>query len=242
MRCEVVRRLNPDELAGMTPDAINQVIQDTLLVDSFADQRANPVRYKGKKPAEYLERALFLCPKCNSLATLHSYNDRFFCSCGLNVRFNPLGFFEPVDPWSADRLSEDSFLETVAGWDAWQCQALDSMLGQTDDFGLTGQRPIFSDDGEILFNCERAARSTRLDEGRLEMFRDRLEFIGSHISRQIIPLDQIDRIIVHGAQVLQFATKQGQILEVRSKIPRSAYKYVVLHHLLQKQKGGAFMA
>jgi hypothetical protein len=208
-----------------------------LLVDSFADQRANPVRYKGKQPAEYLERALFLCPKCNSLASLHSCNDRFFCSCGLNVRFNALGFFEPADPWSADRLAEGVFLETVASWDAWQRQTLVSMLDQVNELGLSGQQPIVSDDGEILFNCERAAHSTRLDEGRLEMFNDRLEFTGSQIGRQVIPLDQIDRIIVHGAQVLQFATRLGQVLEVRSKTPRSAYKYVVLHHLLQKQKG-----
>ena len=234
------RRLEPDELAALSPEEINQIIEQSIFVDAYADQRSHPVCYRGKRLAEYLERALFVCPKCLSLATMSSLDDRFSCTCGLAVRFNKLGFFEPVDPWSAEQLADGKFLETVTAWDIWQRETLPDLLEQPQIVDLTGQQPVFTDDGEALVDCERAERSIALDHGRFELFSDRFEFNGPKIGKRVFPLENLDRVIVLGTQILQFSETGGHVYEIRSKKARSAYKYVILYYMLmQRNKGEA---
>jgi len=238
MQGRVVRQIEPDQLAEMTPEAINEIIRQDLSLDAFAEQRSDRrVRYHGKRLAEALERALFVCPKCGRLATLHSCEDRFFCSCGLAVRYDEFGFFQPDDPWTAQQQRDGAFLDTVAAWDDWQKQALIAMLDEPEKIDLTGNQPIFTDEGETLFNCVRARRSIKLGEGRLMLFADRLSFVIQQGLKEF-PLQQISRVIVHGPQTLQFTTTESQVFEFRSKSKRSAYKYVLLFNLLQQKRKG----
>jgi hypothetical protein len=236
----VVRVMEPDELNSLSVDEINCIITDSLFVDAFADQRAGqPVMYRGKKLAESLERVLFICPHCRGIDTLTSRDDHFRCSCGLDVRYNVYGFFEPVDPWSLEQRALGAFLESVAAWDDWQrsqlVQASDDPLDDLIDWA--GSRPIFLDQNQLLYDCVRGRRVALLDRGTLALYSDRLTFTGAHIQSSF-RLEEIARMIVFGPQNLSFNTQDGKILEVRCQAPRSAYKYLLLHHLLlQKQKG-----
>ncbi|MGI6333088.1 MAG: lysophospholipid acyltransferase family protein [Saccharofermentanales bacterium] len=241
MNFELSRVLNPDELAAMTPSQVNQVIQEGIAVDAFADQHENAIPFKGKRLAEYLERVLFICPKCLGLSTMHSNDDLFSCTCGMQVQINVYGLLEPVDSWSRDRKADGAFLDNVGKWDHWQRRTLITMLDQPEHLDLTGQTPIFQDQEEVLYNCQRATRSIRLDQGKIAMYADRLEFTGKRRGVRIFPLARLDRLTVHGPQVLQFALTDGGVFELRSKRPRSAYKYVILNTLLhQKKKGEAY--
>jgi hypothetical protein len=257
-------------MAKLSVEEINQIIGETLSVDAFTDQRSGrPVLYKGKNLAEYLERVLFICPRCRKFVSLHSHGDDLSCSCGLHTRFNAYGFFEPVDSWSQEQVVRGSFLESVAAWDDWQRQTLISQAekaeqavttGQSDELPAgqaaelsagpaeaaaqgpdhldwSGKQAIFRDHSQKIYDCQRAKRSVLLDEGTLALYADRLEFIGPRF-RQVSPLSEIARLIVFGPQTLQFNTKDGQILEVRSKTPRSAYKYLLLHRLLEQKRKG----
>lgn len=239
MSGEVVRQLNPDELARMAPQEIQQIILDELNMDAFAEQRkGEPIPFKGKRLAENLELTLFVCPKCRQLVTLHSEDDRFFCACSLAVRMNVFGFFEPLDSWSLEQARQGSFFETVASWDNWQRQTLVQMLDEPAVFDWSGQRPIFEDAGQSLLNCERASRSILMDEGTLALHTDRLQFTGRSGKLYQYPVDQISRVITHDPQTLQFTTTLGQVYEVRSKARRSAYKYIILYNLLKQRIEG----
>ncbi|HAL74865.1 MAG TPA: hypothetical protein DCM45_07255 [Clostridiales bacterium] len=238
---ELARRIEPEELASLTPEEINRIIETETHVDAYADQRSQPVRYRGKRLAEYLERAIFVCPKCHGLATLTSQDDRFSCTCGLDVRFNDLGFFEPVDTWSAQQLADGSFLETVSAWDIWQRDILTKLIKQQENIDLTGQRAIFTDEQENLVDCQRAERSVLLDHGSFALYADRFEFCGPVIGTRVFPLEKLDRVIVLGTQTLQFSETGGQVYELRSKKARSAYKYVILYYsLMQRIKGESY--
>jgi len=237
---ELTRRIEPDELASLSPEEINQIIEAGIHVDAYADQRSQPVRYRGKRLAEYLERAIFVCPKCHGLATLSSLDDHFRCTCGLDVRFNDLGFFEPSDPWSVQQLADGNFLETVSAWDIWQRDMLSELMNRQENIDLTGQKAIFTDEQEALVDCQRAERNIVLDHGRFAMYADRFEFTGPVIGTRAFPLDKLDRAIVLGTQTLQFSETGGQVYELRSKKARSAYKYVILYYsLMQRIKGEA---
>lgn len=235
----VVRRLEPDELALMTPQEVQQIILDELNLDAFAEQqKSGPIPYEGKKLAENLELTLFVCPKCRQLVTLRSQDDRFFCPCGLTVRMNRFGFFEPLDAWSLERAGQGSFFATVAAWDSWQRQTLLQMLDDPCTIDWTGQKSVFQDAGQRLFNCERAARSVHLADGTLALYADRLAFAGSSGILYEYPLAEISRIITHDPQTLQFTTSQGHVFEVRSHERRSAYKYIILYNVLKQRLEG----
>lgn len=238
MSGQVVRRLDPDEIAALSPDELSQIICSAIQVDAFAEQLARPVAYQGRRLAEHLELALFVCPKCRRLASLYSRRDRFGCSCGLDVRYTEYGFFEPVDPWSQTEQDKGRFLRTVADWDQWQKDSLPSLLGNPDIIDMTGGTPLFADQSQRLYDCERARRSIKIAEGTLALFADRLDLRTAAGQVLSYRLKDLSRMIVHGPKTLQFTTLTGQVLEVRSKIKRSAYKYMLLFHILEQNRTG----
>jgi 1-acyl-sn-glycerol-3-phosphate acyltransferase len=114
MSGEVVRVLSAAELAALSPAEVNALIRDVLDTDAYREQRQNPVLYRGRRLAEYLERVLFICPGCRGLATLRSHGSDLDCRCGLHVRIGPDGFFQPVDEVSRQRAQQGDFLDSVA--------------------------------------------------------------------------------------------------------------------------------
>ena len=81
----VSRVIEPGEYADMTTDELYSVISEGLYVnEANADHE-----YKHKKLAEYLERAIYVCPECG-LSTFESHDDVIECKkCGLRVRYTP---------------------------------------------------------------------------------------------------------------------------------------------------------
>jgi 1-acyl-sn-glycerol-3-phosphate acyltransferase len=54
----------------------------------------------------------------------------------------------------------------------------------------------------------------------------------------LFPITSIGRMIIHGPQTLQFMLEDGSVWEVRSKIRRSAYKYLLVFQLLRQHMKG----
>lgn len=242
MQGRAVRIMQPQELAAMEPAQIQQIIEKELYVDAYAEQIRMPLSFKGRHLAENLELALFVCPRCHSLTSLHSHDNLLACTCGLRVKINPLGFFEPQDDWSRRQYDDGKMLDTVAVWDKWQKDYLIDLLAGTDEPVWLKDRsqPIFSDAKQQLVRPKRAVRSDKLARGSLVLYADRLVF-QSAVNNWQFNLENISRIIVHGRMTLQFTTSDGQTYEVRTRILRSAYKYVILFNLLgQKRRGEAY--
>ena len=105
--------LEPKDLKAMSVEEVGAALAEHLTFDAFEYQRTAAIPYAGSRRAEYLERALFVCPSCRSVDTLHSHRQRLSCtSCGYSVRMNNLGFFEP-------RRGPLHF-ETIRDWNLWQ--------------------------------------------------------------------------------------------------------------------------
>lgn len=81
---KVVRELTCEEIAAMDDNTLYQTVVDGLrYIDS-----EHGGHYRCKSRAEYLERLLFLCPRCGKTETLRSDGAFIRCdSCGLAVEF-----------------------------------------------------------------------------------------------------------------------------------------------------------
>jgi 1-acyl-sn-glycerol-3-phosphate acyltransferase len=221
MTGKVVRVVTAEEMRGMTADELHALIRSALRYNAFEAQEKHPVRYRGARLAESLERALYLCPQCHGMATLESRGDVFSCGCGLKVKYSEYGFFEPAG-------DESLPFRTVLDWDHWQKSFLPEWLkGQAG-----GEGPLLSDEGQRLYACGRAGANSLIGEGRFELHADRYRFINLGETLEY-PLDAIVKTIITGKQTLQFTCADDSTYELRSERPRSALKYMNLYELLR---------
>ena len=149
----------PEQLKNMTPKEINTLIERDTAEDAWERQRLSPVRYKGKRRAEGLERALYLCPRCRRIGSLHTKGNRIFCDCGLDLEYTETGFFQPEQPFP-----------DLAEWDDWQREKLHAReFNRPAEEGL-----LFSDGGVTLTKIGAGHREEHLGAGALQMYEDRL--------------------------------------------------------------------
>lgn len=85
MRGYVSQVIEPEEYKNMTDEALFEMIEKGLYVnEAVAD-----AEFKHKKLAEYLERAMYVCPDCG-LSEFESAGDLIKCKkCGMQVRYTP---------------------------------------------------------------------------------------------------------------------------------------------------------
>lgn len=115
MRGYVSKVIEPEELAKMTNDQVCELIKQELDVNEAAADAC----FYHKKSAEYLDRAMYVCPDCG-LSTFHSHNDIIECTkCGKQIRYLPTKELKGVNcefPFSF-----------VAPWYDYQCDYINSL-------------------------------------------------------------------------------------------------------------------
>ena len=195
----------PGQLKCMTPKEIDDLIQRDITEDAWERQRLSPVSYRGRHPAEGLERALYLCPQCHQIGTLHTAGSHIFCSCGLDLEYTDTGFFQPEKPFA-----------TIADWDDWQCGRLHS---RECAFPRNGW-PLFSDGGVSLYRVESGHRETLLGSGVIAMYEDRIL-----CADRCFPLPVITNMADVLASRLLLTTDDGYY-EIRSRNSVSFRKYL----------------
>lgn len=212
----VVGVYTASQLAGMKAEEVDAIIQRDLHEDAWARQEKEPVAYKGKRLAEYLEQALYLCPSCNSTATLASKDDELRCRhCGYEVIYTPFGYFE----------GEKVVYKTVAAWMDWQAEQTDSIVERA------GENAIFTDEGQVLYEVKPCVSATEVARGTLDLTRQALCCGGLCFS-----LAAIADIAITGGSTLTFATTEGKQYEIKAEAPKSALKYQAAYRYLKQER------
>jgi len=81
--CRVSRVMEPYEFSDMQPSELSRIIERELYVNEATAEH----KYFHKRRAEYLERAIYVCPLCG-LSTFRSDKDKITCQkCGLEVTY-----------------------------------------------------------------------------------------------------------------------------------------------------------
>ena len=194
---------SPEELKKLSPQEINALIERDIAEDAWERQRQRPVRYRGKRRAEGMERALYACPGCRRIGTLWTARDRVFCPCGFERRYTEYGFFEPREPF-----------ETLADWDLWQRELL-----RARDFAHEGDL-LFQDEGLELKRVQSDHREELLALGTLRQFEDRLECADWRF-----PLPEIRSMAMVQAHLLLFSSG-GNYYQLRSSTGVNLRKYL----------------
>ena len=230
MAGRLVRIYSPEQIAAMSEDAVYEAIKNDIYVNAYEEQKKNPVAYRGEKPAEFLETVLYCCPKCRQLSTLTSRDDRLFCSCGFEVRFNEFGYFEYT------AKNEQPPFTTILDWSKWQRNESGAFAQKA--MALDGNTPVFRDEDEELFQIARASHNTLLAKGTLCLYNNRVCLLGSSGGTMEFPFETIADMSVLTMKTIIFSTNEGKTFEIHSKKPRSALKYLEMFKAIKSLTKG----
>ncbi len=209
MKGYAVNVYSPEQLKLMSDEEVNAAISADLYEDAYARQADEKIRFKGRRLAQGLERALFLCPQCEGIGTLRSQNNEFSCSCGLRAVYDEYGYLSGA-PY-----------RTVTEWDASQHDRLAEIAS------ALGDQPAFLDNQVRLLRVYPDHVSELLFQGPACMYRDRIE-LGSHC----FSIRDIGNMAIYGKANLAFSTNSAHY-EIKADPPFCGRKYLELYNILK---------
>ena len=210
MRAYVAERIEPEELKAMSPGEIYERIRQGLNVD----ETQIPGRYRGRKRAEYLERMLYVCPKCG-LSRFESRGDRVRClSCGLEASYGEDKQFKSADPAFPYRYAADWY------------QAQEDFVNALDtrDY-LT--KPLYRDRAD-LSRVLLYKRKELLRKGcDVALYGDRIVLDEGTERELCLPIEELSTVTVLGRNKLNLYHGE-QIYQLKGDKRFNALKYVQL--------------
>jgi 1-acyl-sn-glycerol-3-phosphate acyltransferase len=225
--------LEPSELKTMSVAEVGTVLEDALSFDAFLYQRTAQTRFSGPLRAEYLERALFVCPECKGVDTLHSHRQRLSCTaCGYSVRMNSHGFFEP-------RRGPLHF-ETIRDWNLWQIEEyyryIDSFFGPPRDRSVAEGAPIIAEGAITIQEGYKTQPLKLLGTGPMTLFPDRIEVLPDGTDPLVFPVGAVEGINVQNNEHLEFYVDET-LYRVSAVNPRgNTYKWDLAVRYLNRQR------
>ena len=152
---EINRIVSWEDISAMSDHELYQTIISALkVIDSDSGEL-----YKSDERAEYLERQLFVCPKCSAASTLVSHDNDVVCTnCGLTVTYGEDLHLTSPDP--------DFKFDKVVDWYEFQQQYV---LG----YDLETSDVLLSDDSIELYDKTEQKRML-VAQGTLSLTKDAL--------------------------------------------------------------------
>lgn len=204
------RVIQPEEYANWTDEEFEKIMQAELRV---YDSESGYL-YKSKAKAEYLERMLFVCPKCGKKETLVSKGDHLYCKeCGLDVEYT-----EDLHLVSKD---ESFKFNKLVDWYNFQ-------INYVKNYNLDNNI-IFKDDNVELFISNPGVKRKLIHKGTLTMDKDNLIFGDIKV-----PVSDIEIASPISGTKFNFSTSEQNYLVIGDD-RFNPLKYVLMLHKVESK-------
>lgn len=219
MTARVSEVIMPDEYKAMSDEALFERIKNGLYVNEAQLDH----EYHHKKLAEYLERAIYICPECG-LSTFESHGDILECKkCGRRVRYLP-----------TKEICGEGFelpFRFVADWYDYQADYVNNLnvLELADE-------PLYCEEVSL---CEviPCVKKVKLDKrAKITLYGDRIE-MDVNGEKMLLSHDETLAVTVLGRNKLNiyFGAK---IYQIKGSKRFNALKYVHIYHRYKNIKKG----
>jgi 1-acyl-sn-glycerol-3-phosphate acyltransferase len=199
---EFSRLFTPADLRSLDVGELNARITRALAHDELEWMARSGSVFGGSRRAEYLELALFICPSCSVIGSLHGRGKIFGCdSCGQSQYLDRQYRFKPVEG-SQGRAAPVPPFADIRDWDTWQAGALARRVADAAAAGRTEE--LFADDRVLLLRGHRMNPLRRLARGRLALYADRIELVDSRATTLVFPLVSIEGTGILTRQIFEF--------------------------------------
>lgn len=214
----ISRVISPEEYAEMDDDQLFEAVKNEL----YVNEAVVDTEFKHKKLAEYLERAIYVCPECG-LSTFESNKDIFRCKkCGLTAQYLPTKELCGVDCNLPFRF--------VADWYDYQSDFVNSL-----DLIKMCDEPIYSERAELREVIPYEKKLLISKESSLRLYGDRVEV---EFPDGVKTFDfESSNLTVLGRNKLNIYYKD-KIYQIKGDKRFNALKYVHLSHRSENIRKG----
>ena len=209
MRAAVTKVLEPEVYQNMTDEELFAAIEQELMVD---EARVTG-QFRHQKLAEYLERAIYVCPNCG-LAHFESSGDTFTClDCGAKSRYLP-----------SKELEGDFPFRFVAEWYDWQ----KDFINRLDPAAYT-DTPMYEDTARLSEVIVYKAKKPLWENARIRLYGDRILMDNGQGEELRFLFEETDAVTVLGRNKLN-VYRGGKIYQLKGGKRFNALKYVHIFH------------
>lgn len=211
MRSYVSRVIEPEEYSKLSNQELYDIIRQELYINESVDGEV----YNSQKRAEYLERAIYVCPKCG-FSTFESNKNAITCKkCGLNVEYGANKFLSSTD---------SSFpFATVNQWYEYQ----QDFVNATDVIALT-EAPLYNEQAAMSEVILFKKKVLLIKSANLRLYGNRITVNEGADNSLEFPFDTVSAVTVLGRNKLNvyFGDK---VYQFKGSRRFNALKYVNLY-------------
>ena len=205
----VRRIISVEELSTLSNEQLFTLIKEELTVNDTE----SGISFRSRKRAEFIERALYMCPVCHKISGIVSHKPKFECKyCGTGAVYTKKLTISPAI----------AGFERIYDWYEWEKREIVKAV-------IEGMQ---IEDGGILFRESiKFKRKKKLDGDRVSIDKDKL-VIYSKKQEQVFMLAKIVALTMVGKKKFNFYY-EDKILQVKGNKRFCAIKYVHIFDSLQ---------
>lgn len=217
MRGYVSRIIEPIEYAKMSPEELYTLLTQELYVNEAVADAC----FYHKNSAEYIERAMYVCPNCG-LSEFYSKKDITECKkCGCKIQYLPTKELKGVDREFPFRFIND--------WYEYQKDYVNK-LNPSDYI----EKPMYTDCGHlsevILYD-----KKVPMYDVTLHLYGNRYVLEGKETL--VLPFDEISAVSVLGRNKINIY-HGDKLYQIKSDVHFNALKYVNIYYRYKNTLGG----
>ena len=222
MRARVSRVMEADEIKTLSVDELHEIIVKELHVnENHSDEE-----FYSKKSAEYLERAMYVCPFCG-ISVFESKNDTIECKqCHRKIKYGANKELSGIDCSSPYRY--------IGDWYDYQSAFIANL-----ELSTFGNEHVYKDEDVSLFNVV-LYKKKQLLKKKIQMFayNDRFTFTKGNYTLSL-PFEEVSTVTVLGRNKLNIYYDDNQkVYQIKGTKRFNALKYVQLYYHYKNIKAG----
>lgn len=212
MRGFVSKVLEPEEYKKLSNEELCSVIEKEL----YVDDTALGGEYYHKKSAEYLERAMYVCPECG-LSVFESHNDIIKCkNCGIKVKYLPSKELEGI--------GIDFPFKYVTDWYDYQCEFVRKL--DTNDYI---SNPLYCDTARFFEVIVYKKKQLIRDNANVTLYGNRIVIDENTENEEIFLFEALSAISVLGRNKLNIYC-DDRVYQFKGDKRFNALKYVNIYY------------
>ena len=222
LKAYISRTIMPEEAQAMTNDELYAAIQEGL----YVNEACLDYSYHHKNLAQYMERAIYVCPECG-LSTFQSHGDIIECQkCHRQTRYLPTKELEGVGFESPFRFVND--------WYEYQKNFVNSI-----DPTTRTETPLYEEQAKVSEVIVYQRKNVLMENATIRLYGNRIE-----LGDVVLPFEEISTIAVLGKNKLNIYHTE-KLYQLKSSKRFNALKYVNLFYrsknIMRGENDGEFL-
>ena len=220
MKAYVSRLIEPEEYKRLS----DEELMDLLLSEINVDETEITGEYHSPQLAEYVERAIYVCPDCG-LSRFESHGDIIECKkCGRKVQYLPDKTLKSAD-------GRDLPFRFLADWYQYQGDFIRSL-----DLESYYDTPVYEDQGRLSEVILYDSKKLIVKDASLKLFGNRIEVSGGDFAA-CWNFDEVGTVTVLGKNKINVYIGD-KVYQIKSGERFNALKYVnIFYHYTSIVKG-----